>query len=164
MLIRSLSNSELFSDANNDEVTLKSASLLCFFYLYSLLCKEPLSLKILVESQIPIGAGLGSSAALSVCLAAGLLKIQNDDFTNDLICRLAFVSEKILHGNPSGIDNSVSTFGGFIKFSDFKPTVVEFAPPIKVLLVNTQVKRNTKTLVEKVAKQFQVDILSGKGQ
>ena len=75
-----------------------------------------------------------------------------------LLFRLAFVSEMILHGKPSGIDNTVSTFGGFIEFSNFLPTVVDFAPPIKVLLVNTQVKRNTRTLVEKVAKQYQVRI------
>jgi hypothetical protein len=50
----------------------------------------------------------------------------------------------------------VSTFGGFVKLSDFKLSVIHMAVPIKVLLVNTQVKRNTKTLVEKVGKQYQV--------
>ena len=84
----------------------------------------------------------------------GILFIQVPDLWP--FFRLAFVSEMILHGKPSGIDNSVSTFGGFIQFSNFLPTVVDFAPPIKVLLVNTQVKRNTRTLVEKVAKQHQV--------
>jgi mevalonate kinase len=70
---------------------------------------------------------------------------------------LAFVSEKILHGKPSGIDNSVSTFGGFVRFSGFKPSPIELSSAnLRVLLVNTQVKRNTKALVEMVAKQYQV--------
>lgn len=62
---------------NVDEDNLAMASLICFFYLYSTICEEdviPMSIK--VESEIPIGAGLGSSAALSVCLAAGLLNIR----------------------------------------------------------------------------------------
>ena len=79
--------------------------------------------------------------------------------TRYVFFRLALVSEKILHGKPSGIDNSVSTFGGFVKFSKFKLSVIEDAPPLKVLLVNTQVQRNTNFLVEKVAKQYQVSDL-----
>ena len=61
-------------EANN----LKMASLICFFYLYSIISEDVLPMNITVESEIPIGAGLGSSAALSVCLAAGLLAIKQE--------------------------------------------------------------------------------------
>ena len=98
------------------EDSLAMASLICFFYLYSTICEEdviPMSIK--VESEIPIGAGLGSSAALSVCLAAGLLNIRaqlqggEGGVEEDTVCKLAYLSEKILHGTPSGVDHSVST-------------------------------------------------------
>ena len=124
---------------------IRMQSLVCFFYLYSHLCgPEAIPLDISIESDIPIGAGLGSSAALSVCLASGLLTIQDlsksctlckDSYKTDitqkdlssenlkLICDLAYISEQILHGRPSGIDNTASTYGGLIQFSNFKVNI-----------------------------------------
>ena len=53
------------------------ASVICFLYLYSLIMDEVgiVPMEILVESDIPLGAGLGSSSALSVCLSAGLIGV-----------------------------------------------------------------------------------------
>lgn len=31
--------------------------------------------------------------------------------------RWAFISEKILHGNPSGVDNSVAVYGGALAYT-----------------------------------------------
>ena len=155
----------IHSFLNVDEDNLAMASLICFFYLYSTICEEdviPMSIK--VESEIPIGAGLGSSAALSVCLAAGLLNIRaqlrgekeseaSDDFS--AVCKLAYLSEKILHGTPSGVDHSVSTYGGIIKFVPGQQvTRLRDVPKLRILLVNTNVSRNTKAVVQKVRDQF----------
>ena len=81
------------------------------------------AIDLLLGSRLPPSAGLGSSAAYSACLAAGLLELAGliptvkegevgylpDQL--DLINKWAFQSEKVIHGNPSGIDNSVSTYG-----------------------------------------------------
>lgn len=79
----------------------------------------------MVTSELPLGSGLGSSAAFCVSLSAALLALSgkvNLDFSHqgwqvygeselDLVNKWAFEGEKIIHGKPSGIDNTVSTYG-----------------------------------------------------
>ncbi|MEI6532361.1 MAG: mevalonate kinase [Candidatus Roizmanbacteria bacterium] len=70
-----------------------------------------------ITSDIPVGRGLGSSGALSVVLSSALYtflteKIPDKEYINSL----AYQVEKHFHGNPSGIDNSTSCFGGLIYF------------------------------------------------
>lgn len=137
---------------------LAHASLICFFYLFSIICHRGVGMAIHVSSEIPIGAGLGSSAALSVCLATGLLTIQSEftpevDTSPAAISNWAFLSEKILHGTPSGVDNAISTFGGLIRFAQGQIDVQSRVPRLRILLVNTQVSRRTKDLVDRVRVQ-----------
>jgi mevalonate kinase len=82
------------------------------------------SLSIVVRSQIPVGSGLGSSASLSVAVATALLALYRpmeltDELakSKELINSWSFCSEKVMHGNPSGVDNSVATFGGALAYS-----------------------------------------------
>merc|ERR1711892_522102 len=151
-----------------DQSNLRMASVICFLYLYSVLVSpDIITMEIQVESEIPLGAGLGSSAALSVCLSAGLTGVLHQvqglekNIFNHLsnsakkdVCRLAFLSEKILHGTPSGIDNSVSTYGGLCKFSGGTLTPLPTSTPLSILLVNTNIERNTKDLVNKVRMKY----------
>jgi mevalonate kinase len=97
---------------------------------------------------------MGSSAAFSVSLAAALIQaIANpDELDRSLVSRWAFESEKLFHGKPSGIDNNICTFGGAILYQNGqikeRMNQVNFLP---LLLVYTNVKRNTKLLVEKTS-------------
>jgi len=173
-----LAKIQIFVDANvanneaseamdtTDEVKeLQKSSLTCFFYLYALICEKFTPMSIKVESEIPLGAGLGSSAALSVCLASGLhaIKVRKAEFDNDAlakVCQFALISEKILHGKPSGIDNTVSTYGGFVHFKQGQlKSMLDSSKntnfSLRILLVNTKVSRKTKDLVEKVRSQHQ---------
>lgn len=68
-----------------------------------------------IESDIPIGRGLGSSAALSVTTVAAFLEFfTGRQFEKKEINNLAYQIEKHFHQNPSGVDNSASCFGGLI--------------------------------------------------
>ncbi|KAJ1918917.1 Mevalonate kinase [Mycoemilia scoparia] len=136
------------------------AALLAFIYLYS--CIVPQSLrshgfKITFKSFIPVGAGLGSSASFSVCAAtallqyAGLIALGQGPIPSDhlaLINKWAFGAEQVIHGNPSGIDNTVCTYGGFIRFQKERPLQkIQTKFPLNVILTNTLVPKNTKALV-----------------
>lgn len=123
--------------------------------------------KVVVNSELPLGAGLGSSAAFCVSLSAALLALSdsvNVDQSHqgwllfgendlDLVNKWAFVGEKIIHGKPSGIDNTVSTYGNMIKFRGGDLTRLTSSMPLKMLITNTQVGRNTKALVAGVSER-----------
>jgi len=73
-------------------------------------------LKITVNSDIPSGCHLGSSAAVSVAMIGALLKFVKNLWNPSLINELAFEVEKKQHHNPSGGDNTTVTFGGLVWF------------------------------------------------
>lgn len=119
-----------------------------------------------LSTELTVGAGLGSSASFAVCIAACFFhwaRLQKDDVhnifdENDLekISRYALSCERIMHGSPSGIDNSVCTYGSMIKFQRGEPVnVLPNMPSLNILLVNSMVNRNTKDLVERVTKMRQ---------
>ncbi len=70
-----------------------------------------------ITSDIPIGAGLGSSAAVSAACIAALLSYLKVKWDLKLINKLAYEVEKVFHGNPSGGDNSTVVYGGLVWFT-----------------------------------------------
>lgn len=81
-----------------------------------------------ITSKIPVGVGMGSSAAVSVGVITALMALASGDsrINDKKINDLAYKVEKKQHGNPSGIDNSTVTFGGVIwyrKEFDFLKTL-----------------------------------------
>lgn len=65
-----------------------------------------------VKSDIPIGVGMGSSAAFAVATSARKILKKGGDLDLGLINQMAYRLEKKHHGNPSGLDNTISTYGG----------------------------------------------------
>lgn len=141
-----------------------------FLYLFlSLSSQDSCACIYTLRSTIPIGAGLGSSASISVCLSTALLlqiralagphpdQPHNEAKVQlERINRWAFVAELCIHGNPSGVDNTVATEGKAVLFrrEDYqKPPVVtplrDF-PELPLLLVDTKQSRSTAVEVSKV--------------
>ncbi|CAN1783986.1 Mevalonate kinase [Linum perenne] len=122
---------------------------------------------VVVSSELPLGSGLGSSASFSVALSAALLGFSDSikmdskhpgwlEFKEpqlDLLNKWAFEGERIIHGKPSGIDNTVSTYGNMIKFKSGNLTRIKSSMPLKMLITNTRVGRNTKALVAGVSER-----------
>ncbi|XP_033947113.1 mevalonate kinase [Pseudochaenichthys georgianus] len=153
-----------FIGVTNGNLDTCNMATLSFLYIYISLFRssELPSLTVSVWSELPTGAGLGSSAAYSVCLASALLcasgaipaPLKESDQSarwcqEDLeqINSWAFQGEMIIHGNPSGVDNAVGTWGGMLRFLAGKIIPLSRVPLLRILLTNTNVPRSTKVLV-----------------
>lgn len=69
-----------------------------------------------IKSEIPVGSGLGSSAAVSVAFVRALSDEYKLNLSNEQISSYAYEAEKVYHGTPSGFDNMLATFGGAVVF------------------------------------------------
>ena len=74
--------------------------------------------KIDVVSRLPLGKGLGSSAAIAVAMARAFNIELNLGLDDERINAIAFASEQLAHGTPSGVDNTLSTYAAPMLFSN----------------------------------------------
>jgi hydroxymethylglutaryl-CoA reductase len=96
-----------------------------------------------VEARIPAAMGLGSSASLAVAVIRAfdhLLQLGLDD---DSVNSLAFDCEKLAHGDPSGVDNTLAVFGQAILFrkgddAELRTLSLNERPPVVVATCNTR--------------------------
>ncbi|CAO1614795.1 unnamed protein product [Jaminaea pallidilutea] len=146
------------------------ASCVAFLYLYmTLSAKRKQGQTYTFRSLLPISAGLGSSASYSACLASALLYTNawlpevtgpSNALPADhtaMINKYAFLSERVLHGNPSGVDNSVAVYGGCLAFTrpnsprnqltQNRLDLLHGVKEKRLLLTDTGVPRDTKKLV-----------------
>ncbi len=85
-------------------------------------------IEIQVTSTIPLASGLGSGAAVSVAIIRALSAHLGQPFTDEQVNEIAYEVEKIHHGTPSGIDNTVVTYGKPIFFVP-APSALRASPP-----------------------------------
>jgi mevalonate kinase len=108
-------------------------------------------LTLTIRSEIPIAAGLGSSAAVCVATVAAVGGLLSVGLTQEEICKLAYEGEKVVHGTPSGVDNNISTYGGILKYEksrDLERFEVDDMPSF--VIGDSRRKRSTGRLVGKV--------------
>ncbi len=71
---------------------------------------RPPACKIRITSTIPVAAGLGSGAAVSVAILRAFSAFLGKPLADESVSALAYEIEKYYHGTPSGIDNTVITY------------------------------------------------------
>jgi len=111
-----------------------------------------------IKSNIPVAAGLGSSASIAVALTAAYSKFLGIDLDLSEISSIAFKAEKIVHGKPSGIDNSIATYGGGIVFERGRVREkinVEKLRDAIVIVANSGIERSTRTAVLRVLELYE---------
>ena len=90
-----------------------------------------------VRSELPRGMGLGSSAAFAVAIVRAFDRLLGLSLDDERVNEIAFECEKLAHGNPSGVDNTLATFARpmlFCRQGAFDVEELELAtkPPIVI--------------------------------
>ncbi|MEN7343907.1 MAG: hydroxymethylglutaryl-CoA reductase, degradative [Pseudomonadota bacterium] len=109
-----------------------------------------------VSCQIPFAAGLGGSAALAVVLIRAIAKLTDRTFDTSEVNDMAFACEKLAHGNPSGVDNTLATFAEPLLYA---PTAaqrcrnIEIGQRLQFVVAFSGIKGVTSELVARVAER-----------
>jgi mevalonate kinase len=128
-----------------------SASALTVQLTLKALDAPPPDVTLRVRSDIPIASGLGSGAAVSTALARALCATVGRSLENTALNTIIYEVEKIHHGTPSGIDNTVIVYERpvyFIKnerLETFSPRV-----PFYLLIADTGIGASTRVAVSAV--------------
>ncbi|MFP4001602.1 MAG: mevalonate kinase [Candidatus Natronoplasma sp.] len=144
------------------------------YHSYVLECIEKLDtnreFEIETESDLPSGAGMGSSAAVTVSTLGALSDFLSADFDEEKIAKNAFDIEYEVQGGASPIDTSTSTHGNAIFISKEKKKNFlwkiekqekewnihhQEIPNLNLVVGNTGVHSNTGPLVRKVRKFYE---------
>jgi mevalonate kinase len=114
------------------------------------------ALRLKISSTIPIAAGLGSGAAVSVACLRALSAFVGHPLSTDRISALTFEQEKIFHGTPSGIDNTVISYAQPIYFVRDQPfELLRIARPFTLVIADTGIKSSTASAVGGVRQRWQ---------
>ncbi len=112
---------------------------------------EP-KVRLRVSSDLPAGAGLGSSASTMVAAVAAVSRLEAWNLDANSVAETSMMGEKMVHGNPSGVDVAASVFGGVLEFRvGREPWQVPLEKPAKFLVVYSGKRRSTGRLVSKVS-------------
>ncbi len=111
-----------------------------------------------IRSTIPVAAGLGSGAAVTVALIRGLAAWVGRPLPDEIVNALTYEIEKLHHGTPSGIDNTVITYARpliFRKSSGWR--LLPVARPVPLVIADSGQSASTRTMVAGVRQRWQAD-------
>jgi mevalonate kinase len=134
------------------------ASVIHNFLFISRVSQYP-NLEIKITSTIPVASGLGSGAAVTVALTRALSSHLNYSMTDEEVNAFSYEIEKLYHGTPSGIDNTVITYAKpvyFVKGQPIEPFKV--GKPFTIVIGDTGLSAPTKESVADVRRLWRNDM------
>ncbi len=111
------------------------------------------AIRIEVFPDVPRGMGLGGSAALAVAIVRALDIHFELKLSDEQVNQLALESERIAHGEPSGIDNTMATYGRPLVYRRGEPPLVEplnISRPMQIIVGMTHQEGLTAKTVARV--------------
>ena len=107
-----------------------------------------------VSSTIPLGRGLGSGAALSTAIVRALGQFFEKPLPPADVSSLVYQVEKLYHGTPSGIDNTVVAFEQPVYFIKGRPIQrMRVGQPFTIVIGDTGVVASTREVVADVRRR-----------
>lgn len=111
-----------------------------------------------VSSTIPLGRGLGSGAAISTAIVRAVAQFFNQPLPSAEVSALVYEVEKLYHGTPSGIDNTVVAFEQPVYFVKGRPIQrMRVSQPLTLVVGDTGVVAPTHTVVGDLRRRWQVE-------
>ncbi len=127
-----------------------------FYYLADMMIQkydEKSGLEITIDSEIPLGVGLGSSSACCVASAAAISGVFANHSKEDIL-QMAIEAEKTIFPNTSGGDCTVCTFGGLMQYEKQNGhSKIDSKPNFHLVIANSKIEHSTSEVVSNV-KQF----------
>ncbi len=111
---------------------------------------EKSGMEITIDSEIPIGVGLGSSSACCVAGAAAISGVFIEKSKEEIL-QMAIEAEKTIFPNTSGADCTVCTFGGIMQY-DKKTghSKIDSEAKFHLVIANSKIAHYTKEVVSNV--------------
>lgn len=107
-----------------------------------------------ISSEIPMSAGLGSSAASAAAFSLSYANLLGYKLNDKELFTLSHEAEKITHGNPSGVDSAAVTYGGILVFKKDVGIISKlkslFSDKYSLIIADTGIKRSTSVPVRDV--------------
>lgn len=121
---------------------------------------HPPALTLRITSTIPLAAGLGSGAAVSVSVIRALSAFLGQPLPDEQVSSIAYQAEKRHHGTPSGIDNTVITYNQPVYFVRGQPLqTFRVAAPFALIIGDSGVKSPTSQAVGDLRQLWEADPL-----
>ena len=127
-----------------------------FFSRFGISPFPPLEIKI--TSTIPVASGLGSGAAVTVALVRALSSFLGHPLPDEQVNTFTYEIEKLHHGTPSGIDNTVVTYARPVYFVKGQPMeTFRVGAPFTLVIADTGISAPTKESVGDVRRLWEAD-------
>ncbi len=119
---------------------------------------QPPAFQLRITSTIPVASGLGSGAAVSIAIVRAVSGFLGKPLPDDRVSALAYEIEKIHHGTPSGIDNTVITYSKPVYFIRDQPIeTLHIGRPLQFIIADSGIASPTAVTVGHVRQEWEMN-------
>ena len=113
-----------------------------------------------ISSTIPVAAGMGSGASVTVSILRALSAFLGHPLHDEQVSNLTYEVEKLHHGTPSGIDNTVITYRKPVFFIRDQPIqIIDVSQPFTLVIADTGVTSPTAITVRDVQSAWKTNYI-----